>query len=106
MIKRLEGHAGRPALTGVGGVRDALGVLEREHDATGWALARIRSLTGGFSPPADACRGYRLLLAGLARLEADMRQHIHRENSVLFPGAVAVEDAIPGGRGAGRAARR
>jgi len=56
-----------------------------EHDDAGTALARLRALTDGFQPPADACNTYRALFAGLHELEEDLHRHIHLENSVLFP---------------------
>lgn len=62
-------------------------VMMREHDDAGAALARLRELTDGFQPPAEACNTYRALFAGLADLEEDLQRHIHLENSVLFPGA-------------------
>ena len=53
----------------------------------------MRALTDGYAPPADACNTYRALLGGLAELEVDMHQHVHRENNILFPGALAAADA-------------
>ena len=34
------------------------------------------------------------MLAGLADLELDMHQHVHEENNILFPRAIALEDAF------------
>jgi regulator of cell morphogenesis and NO signaling len=51
----------------------------------------MRGLTGGYTPPDDACTTYRALLDGLADLEADMHRHVHKENNILFPRAGAVE---------------
>lgn len=62
----------------------------QEHDDAGEALASMRELTNGFSPPAEACNTYRALFAGLAELEEDLHRHIHLENSVLFPQALAM----------------
>ena len=53
----------------------------------------MRALTDGYTPPPDACNTYRALLGGLAELEVDMHQHVHRENNILFPGALAAADA-------------
>ena len=64
-----------------------------EHDDAGEALARLRELTNGFTPPPEACNTYRALFAGLAELEEDLHVHIHLENSVLFPAARALETA-------------
>ena len=64
-----------------------------EHDDAGEALAQLRELTNGFTPPPEACNTYRALFAGLAELEEDLHVHIHLENSVLFPAARALEAA-------------
>jgi regulator of cell morphogenesis and NO signaling len=63
--------------------------MEAEHDAAGRAVAHLRLLTGGFVPDAEACNTHRALLAGLAQLELDLHRHIHKENNVLFPRALA-----------------
>jgi regulator of cell morphogenesis and NO signaling len=65
----------------------------QEHDDAGEALAGMRELTHGFTPPAEACNTYRALFAGLAELEEDLHRHIHLENAVLFPQAMAMSKA-------------
>ena len=77
-----------------GSVGNPILVMEQEHDDTGAALARLRVLTDGYTPPADACPTYRALLDGLAGLEADLHVHIHEENNILFPRARAAEGAF------------
>jgi regulator of cell morphogenesis and NO signaling len=74
-----------------GSVTQPIHVMEDEHESTGQALRRMRELTGGFQPPADACETYRTLMAGLAELESDLHLHICKENNVLFPRAAAAE---------------
>jgi len=54
-------------------------------------LAKMRTLTDGFTPPAWACNTYRAMLDALAHLEVDLHQHVHKENNVLFPRAIALE---------------
>ena len=65
-------------------------VMEAEHEAAGADLARMRELTGDYTPPEDACGSYRALFAGLAELETDTFRHVHKENSILFPRAIAL----------------
>lgn len=65
----------------------------QEHDDAGAALARMRILTNGFTPPPEACNTYRALFAGLDELEDDLHRHIHLENAVLFPQAMAMANA-------------
>jgi|688.fasta_scaffold221927_1 regulator of cell morphogenesis and NO signaling len=64
----------------------------QEHDDAGDAISRLRELTHGFTPPPEACNTYRALFAGLAELEDDLHRHIHLENSVLFPSALAMAE--------------
>jgi regulator of cell morphogenesis and NO signaling len=74
-----------------GSVNNPIGVMEDEHEHAGRALAQMRSLTGGYVPPSDACPTYVALLAGLAELEADLHLHIHKENNIMFPRAAQLE---------------
>lgn len=63
----------------------ALTELEQEHEAAGGLLAAMRTATKDYRLPPDACRTYTLAFQKLGSLEADMFQHIHLENNVLFP---------------------
>jgi regulator of cell morphogenesis and NO signaling len=71
---------------------EPISCMMHEHESSGNALARLRELTHGFSPPTDACNTYRALFAGLHELEEDLHRHIHLENAVLFPAAQAAVD--------------
>lgn len=64
-------------------------VMEREHDEAGEALRRLRELTDGYQPPAEACNTWRALLHGLEEFEREMHVHVHLENNVLYPRALA-----------------
>jgi regulator of cell morphogenesis and NO signaling len=84
-----------------GTVQYPITVMVREHEAAGDELAAMRALTRDYTPPEGACATYRGLLAGLADLEADMHLHVHKENNILFPRAIEVEER----RGTGQPAR-
>jgi regulator of cell morphogenesis and NO signaling len=74
---------------GQGAMADGpVAVMLHEHDDAGAALKRLRELTDGYQPPAEACTTWRALYHGLATLEADLHQHIHMENNILFPRAL------------------
>jgi regulator of cell morphogenesis and NO signaling len=62
--------------------------LEEEHEQAGVALASLRVLSDGYQPPDWACNTYRAYIDALRELEADMHQHVHKENNVLFPRAL------------------
>jgi regulator of cell morphogenesis and NO signaling len=76
-----------------GSIANPIRMMLREHDQAGDLLARLRVVTAGYAPPADGCASYRSLYERLAALEADTHRHIHLENNVLFPAAVALEAA-------------
>lgn len=68
-----------------GTLRNPISVMEREHDAVGGLLARLRKLTDGYRVPDDGCATYRTCFAALEELEADTHLHVHKENNLLFP---------------------
>ena len=64
-------------------------VMELEHADHGTDLATTRALTDDLQPPAAACTTWRALYLGLAQLEQELTDHIHLENNILFPRALA-----------------
>lgn len=64
-----------------------------DHDDTGRMIGSIRSLTGDYQIPEDACGSFRALYQGVEALEKDLHQHIHLENNILFPRALEFEKA-------------
>ena len=74
-----------------GSVQNPVHMMEHEHDSAGHALRAIRSASRDFTAPADACVSYETLYKALAAFEADLHQHIHLENNILFPRAIAME---------------
>ena len=77
-----------PGTAGDGRLAGRIDELVAEHTAMGAKLARLRKVTGGYTPPEDGCASYRSLYARLAQLEADTHIHIHLENNILFPSAL------------------
>lgn len=59
--------------------------MRHEHDDHGARLRELDRLTNGITVPADGCRTWQALYAGLAKLTNDLMEHIHLENNVLFP---------------------
>jgi regulator of cell morphogenesis and NO signaling len=76
-----------------GTIANPIRMMGAEHDRDGELLAALRAATGDFVVPADGCASYRSLYERLAALEADTHRHIHLENNVLFPAAIAAEAA-------------
>jgi regulator of cell morphogenesis and NO signaling len=74
-----------------GTVRNPVRMMMMEHDAAGDLLIQLRSLTKGYVSPPDGCISFQTLYRALAVLEADLHQHIHLENNLLFTRAVEME---------------
>ncbi|WP_284641046.1 iron-sulfur cluster repair di-iron protein [Paenibacillus silviterrae] len=62
----------------------AIDELESEHDKAGGLLREMRAVTVDYTLPEGACRTYTVAFQKLEQLEADMFQHIHLENNILF----------------------
>jgi len=74
-----------------GSVRNPVAMMRNEHDGAGNALRSMRQISDGYAAPPDACVSFRTLYQALAAFEADLHQHIHLENNVLFPRAIEME---------------
>lgn len=96
LIHELEAATSLPSFH-CGSVKNPIRVMEHEHDSTGSALTRMRDLTNGYATPIDGCTSYRMLMEGLAAVEADIHHHIHKENNILFPKAAELEAKLAQG---------
>jgi len=74
-----------------GTVRNPIRMMMMEHDGAGEKLHEMRQATGDYALPQDSCFSYGTLFAALAEFEQDLHQHIHLENNILFPRAIALE---------------
>jgi regulator of cell morphogenesis and NO signaling len=93
-VLRLEeaAFAGEPAPPAMfGTVVNPVRMMMTEHDGAGDVLKRLRAVTNDYTLPADACVSYKTLYEALKGFEADLHQHIHLENNILFPRSVALE---------------
>lgn len=90
MIRQLETRETVPVFH-CGRIVNPINQMILEHDTAGTALAQLRQLTDDYTPPDWACNTYRVLLDALLTFEQDMHQHVHKENNVLFPKAIALE---------------
>ena len=86
----LSGETVPPAMFGT--VMNPVRMMMQEHDGAGDALRRLRAMTSDYSAPDDACVSFRTLYQALRDFEADLHQHIHLENNILFPRAVTMEN--------------
>ena len=95
-IRQIDAYvhgAGDKPVIHCGSVQNPIRQMEHEHDNAGAALKRMRALTSGYSLPDDACNTFGSLYDGLQAVENDLHTHIHLENNILFPRAIAQEKA-------------
>ena len=74
-------------------VRNPIHSMMKDHDSAGELMRQIRTLSGGYKAPADACTSYQAAYQGLEDFEKDLHLHVHLENNILFPRAVQLESA-------------
>jgi regulator of cell morphogenesis and NO signaling len=90
MVKTPDGHRKFDA-PHFDSVRNPILNMMAEHEAEGSRFEQIKQLANGYNPPEDACNTYRVTYAFLHEFENDLHKHIHLENNILFPKAVASE---------------
>jgi regulator of cell morphogenesis and NO signaling len=69
-------------------------MMEEDHLHARALLDRLRTLSAGYLAPPDGCATFRACYAELARFEANFHWHVHLENNVLFPKALALEQDL------------
>jgi regulator of cell morphogenesis and NO signaling len=60
-------------------------MLREDHSDQMKMLEQIAAITDDFTPPANACGTWRALYTGAAEFKDDLIEHIHVENTILFP---------------------
>lgn len=66
-------------------IRHPIAQMRHEHDEHAKHIAELKALTHDLALPADACRSWQALYAGIGKLIDDLMEHIHLENNLLFP---------------------
>lgn len=93
-IKKLEEAAKNnlPApVPPFGTVQNPVNAMIHEHDMVGEYFKEMEKISNNFLPPEHACNTYRVLYAKLKEFYEDLILHIHLENNILFPKAIALE---------------
>jgi len=90
-LEQAAANGGTRPASCFGSVKNPIANMIAEHDDAGALLARIRELSHDFTPPGDACPSFIGLYRGLEDFERDLHHHVHLENNILFPRAIAME---------------
>ncbi len=83
--------AGKDQRPHFGTVENPVAMMKEEHEAEGERFAKIAELSDNYTTPADGCTTYRVAFSMLEAFEKDLHKHIHLENNILFPRAIAME---------------
>ena len=82
------------SLVPFGTVENPIAMMMHEHSTEGERFEEIVKLTNNYTPPADACNTYKVTYQMLQEFETDLNRHIHLENNILFPKAIALEKQL------------
>ncbi|HLF63150.1 MAG TPA: iron-sulfur cluster repair di-iron protein [Saprospiraceae bacterium] len=74
-----------------GTIQHPITMMMQEHDVEGERFRKIAMLSGSYTPPPDACTTFTVTYSTLKQFEGDLHRHIHLENNILFPNAIALE---------------
>ena len=77
-----------------GTVNNPINMMENEHESAGDIFKEIAKLTNNYTPPTEACNTFKALYAKLEEFEKDLHKHIHLENNILHPKAIALEKQL------------
>lgn len=80
--------------TRFGSIANPIGAMERDHMQTGGELFDLKGMTDDFRVPEEGCISFKELYDGLRDMQANTFEHVHLENNVLFPRALALEQTI------------
>jgi len=75
-------------------VENPIQAMMNEHEAAGTLLDEMRTATQSFTPWNGACPTLVGLYDGLDAFERDLHRHVHLENNLLFPRAIALETEV------------
>ncbi len=72
-------------------VEKPIDMMMDDHAVEGEKFRKIATLANQYQLPADACNTYAVTYQLLKEYEEDLHLHIHLENNILFPKAIALE---------------
>ena len=69
-------------------------VMHHEHETVNTILQQMRQITDNYTLPEGACISHKVTFMKLLEIDNDLVQHIHLENDILFPRAIAMEKEL------------
>ncbi len=71
-------------------IQSEISRMSGEHESAGGAMDRINEITSGYLVPEDGCNTYNVAFKLLKQFEDDLHVHVHLENNILYPKALAL----------------
>ena len=93
LVKK-RSHAEKMMYTTFGLIEESVIVMKKGHQAAGKDMWLIHELTNHYMLPEDACSSYKYLFKKMKEFEDDLLLHVHLENNILFPKAIAVDEEL------------
>jgi len=90
-LEKAKKNGEQAPLAPFGTVNNPINMMLHEHEFVGKKFEEIELLSNHYIPPTHACNTYRVLYAKLKEFHEDLLLHIHLENNILFPKAIALE---------------
>ncbi|MDP4131589.1 MAG: DUF542 domain-containing protein [Bacteroidota bacterium] len=69
-------------------------LIKHNHRLMTEYLKRIREITGNYTAPVNACITHKAVYTLLGEIDRDLSQHLHLENDILLPKAIAMEKEL------------
>jgi iron-sulfur cluster repair protein YtfE (RIC family) len=79
-------------MTRVRPLSNAIQFMNEDHDFENKLLSMMAEIGHGFVCPPEAPSGYAVLMNRLQALKLDLDEHVRKEDEVLFPEAIRLED--------------
>lgn len=96
-VEHAQSAGQEPPVSIFGALTNPITAMVDDHEEAGAMLKQLRELTSNYTPPMGACPSYQGLFHGLGDFEKDMHEHVHLENNILFPRAIAAQPAHAAG---------
>lgn len=72
-------------------VETPIAAMMADHESAGAILRKLRELMHDYKAPQGACPTFQGMYRAMEEFERDLHWHVHLENNILFPRAVAME---------------
>ena len=87
-----KSHSGKSGYTTFGLIKEWVSLIRTQHQASLKNIKLLHELTNDYMLPEDACTSYKCLFEKMKEFEDDLLMHVHLENNILFPKALAEDE--------------